>query len=375
MLSFNQLSLWEREEFLSTQDFVVVGAGIVGLSTALFLRKKFSTAKILVLERGYLPTGASTKNAGFACFGSPTELFDDLQHIPEETVWETVRSRYFGLQTLFTLVDKHEMDYQNCGSWDLIAPREKRKITPEFIRYLNQRTLAFSGKNRVYAEDKNVSQKFGFSGIKTSFINHLEGSIDTGKLIKTLYKKAIQEDIQFLFGTNVEGFEKQGKMMLVETNFGDLKTAKLLICTNGFASSLLDVAVKPARAQVLVTNPIENLKVKGTFHSDGGYYYFRNVGNRILLGGGRNLDFDGETTTDFGTTEVIQNALHNLLSDVILPNTEFEVDYSWSGIMGVGDEKKPIVKKLNNNLGIGVRMGGMGVAIGAEVGKKLADLL
>lgn len=375
MLSFNQLSLWEREEFLSTQDFVVIGAGIVGLSTALFLRKKFSTAKILVLERGYLPSGASTKNAGFACFGSPTELFDDLQHIPEETVWETVKSRYFGLQTLFTLVDPKEIAYENCGSWDLISLAEKRKITPEFIRYLNQRTLAFSGKNRVFAEDKNVASKFGFNGIKTSYINHLEGSIDTGKLIKTLYKKAIANDIQFLFGTNVSGFEKSSKMMLVQTQFGELKTGKLLVCTNGFAKGLLDVDVQPARAQVLVTKPIENLKVKGTFHYDGGYYYFRNVGNRILLGGGRNLNFEGETTTEFGTTSQIQMALNQLLQEVILPETPFEVDYAWSGIMGVGEVKKPIVIKINNNLVVGVRMGGMGVAIGAEIGKKLSELV
>jgi len=375
MLSFHQLSFWEREEFLSQQDFVVVGAGIVGLSTALFLRKKFSTAKILVLERGYLPTGASTKNAGFACFGSPTELFDDLQHYPEEMVWETVKNRYFGLQTLFSLIDPKEIAYQNCGSWDLISLTEKRKITPEFIRYLNQRMLSFTGKNKVFTEDKTVCQKFGFSGVNSSYINHLEGSIDTGKLIKTLFKKANTRDVQFLFGTNLVGFENQGNEILLDTNFGILKTAKLLICTNGFASSLLDLDVKPARAQVLITKPIEDLKVKGTFHLDGGYYYFRNVKSRVLLGGGRNLDVTGETTTDFGTTELIQNALHQLLSAVILPNTEFEVDYSWSGIMGVGNEKKPIIKKLNNNLGIGVRMGGMGVAIGAEVGKKLAALL
>jgi hypothetical protein len=30
---------------------------------------------------------------------------------------------------------------------------------------------------------------------------------------------------------------------------------------------------------------------------DQGYYYFRNIGDRIL--GGRNLDFDVENTTEF----------------------------------------------------------------------------
>ena len=57
-----------------------------------------------------------------------------------------------------------------------------------------------------------------------------------------------------------------------------------------------------------------------------------------------------------------------------MPKHTYEIQDSWSGIMGVGKSKSPIIKKINNNTAIGVRMGGMGVAIGAQVGKKLADL-
>jgi glycine/D-amino acid oxidase-like deaminating enzyme len=107
---------------------------------------------------------------------------------------------------------------------------------------------------------------------------------------------------------------------------------------------------------------------------EAGYYYFRNVGNRILFGGGRNLDFSGETTTSFETSELIQNKLEELLRTRILPHSTFETDYAWSGIMAVGSEKKPIIEKTNKNIAFGVRMGGMGVAIGASVGKKLSNL-
>jgi hypothetical protein len=57
----------------------------------------------------------------------------------------------------------------------------------------------------------------------------------------------------------------------------------------------------------------------------------------------------------------------------ILPNQDFRIEYSWSGIMGVGNTKSPIVKMLNNNTAIGVRLGGMGVALGSQVGKSLAN--
>ncbi|RYZ47414.1 MAG: FAD-binding oxidoreductase, partial [Sphingobacteriales bacterium] len=65
------LSYWEKTSFLH-YDHIVIGSGIVGLSTALELRGRFPSSRILVLERGLLPTGASSRNAGFACMGSVT---------------------------------------------------------------------------------------------------------------------------------------------------------------------------------------------------------------------------------------------------------------------------------------------------------------
>jgi glycine/D-amino acid oxidase-like deaminating enzyme len=148
-----------------------------------------------------------------------------------------------------------------------------------------------------------------------------------------------------------------------------------LICTNGFAQQFIpNRDVLPARAQVLVTTPIEDLKVKGTFHYQQGYYYFRNVEDRILLGGGRNLNFEAETTTQLETSKEIMTALETLLSTVILPNQSYSIEYQWAGIMGVGQTKAPIIEKIDDKIGIGVRMGGMGVAIGTLVGKELAEL-
>ena len=78
MLQIKSLSYWEQRTYFDDLDFTIIGSGIVGYSTALNLRKKYPTAKILIVERGYLPAGASSKNAGFACFGSASELYEDL---------------------------------------------------------------------------------------------------------------------------------------------------------------------------------------------------------------------------------------------------------------------------------------------------------
>ncbi len=372
MLPFSKLSFWERSIYTDGIDFTIVGAGIVGMSTALHLRKAHPKAKILLIERGYLPTGASTKNAGFACFGSPTELKDDLNKMNEHAVWETVAMRLQGLEELFALVNPSRIDFETSGSWDIIR-EDDTELTPDFLDYLNEQLYQISGEKKVYSEDQLKMKESGFNGVKTSYYNRLEGSIHTGKLITELHQSCVMEGIHFLFGVNVLSFDSQISRVDVETSMGVLSTTNLLICTNAFAKEYL-TDIQAARAQVLVTKPIPNLHIRGTFHFDAGYYYFRNIENRILFGGARNLDFSGETTTEFETTKLIQDQLSTELSQFILPNTPFDIDYSWSGIMGIGSEKKPIIKKTNKNIAFGVRMGGMGVAIGASVGKQLSNL-
>ena len=222
---------------------------------------------------------------------------------------------------------------------------------------------------------------FGFKKVLPyHFVNSLEGQIDTGKMVFNLLNKIQKLGIKILNNISVENFSELGGFVEVKTDKITFKTNKLFIATNGFVNKLLNEEVKPARAQVLITKPIKNLHIKGTFHLDKGYYYFRNIDNRILFGGGRNLDFKNEETIHFGQTEIIQNELERILKETILPNTDFEIEHRWSGIMGVGfknlkGQKKAIVKQLSTNIFCGVRLGGMGIAIGSLVGKELAELI
>ena len=80
------LSFWELKNWFWNVDYTIVGSGIVGLHAALQLRNRFPESKILIIEKGMLPQGASTKNAGFACFGSISEIIDDLNSHSEEDV-------------------------------------------------------------------------------------------------------------------------------------------------------------------------------------------------------------------------------------------------------------------------------------------------
>ncbi|NUY81427.1 FAD-binding oxidoreductase [Flavobacterium sp. MAH-1] len=369
-----ELSYWELKNWFSNVDFTIVGSGIVGLHTALRLRERFPKSKILILEKGALPQGASTKNAGFACFGSLSEIIDDLATHSEEEVIQLVQKRWNGLQLLRKGLGDSVIDFKPFGGYELFLQQDEFLYQDclQKMPFINDLLRPFF-KADVFAKQVD---RFGFGNIHENVVfNPFEAQIDTGNMMQALLKKAIENDILILNRITVTGFSDNGSHVSISLQDFAFNTDKLLFATNGFAGQLTQNAVKPARAQVLITKPIPDLDIKGTFHFDRGYYYFRNIGDRILFGGGRNLDFEGETTSQFGNTEIIQNRLEELLKAVVLPNTPFEVEHRWSGIMGIGASKRSIVEALSNNVFCGVRLGGMGVAIGSLVGQELADLL
>lgn len=84
----------------------------MGLNAAIDLKLKSKNLNILVVDKGFLPYGASTRNAGFACFGSLTELIEDLSNENENEVFNRVELRWNGLQNLRKLLGDENIGYQ-----------------------------------------------------------------------------------------------------------------------------------------------------------------------------------------------------------------------------------------------------------------------
>ncbi len=370
------LSYWEKSAF-TTYDYIIIGSGIVGLSTAASIVENQPKAKVVVLERGLLPSGASTKNAGFACFGSLTEIIADLKTMPETLAVELVNLRFKGLNKLRERLGDNNIGFEHFGGYELFF-KENHTCLNE-IEKLNNLLQPVFGRKSIQHNNSLIKQ-FGFSEKVKHIIEHpLEGQIDTGKMMESLIYYVQQKGVKIITGckvSNIEENEMHATAFIEEPVLQQtiaFKAKKIICCTNTFTTTFFpELDIVPGRGQVLITKPIANLKFKGVFHFDEGYYYFRNVGNRVLFGGGRNIDFEGETTTTFGITENILNSLIQKLQQLILPMTPFEIESTWSGIMAFGSHKFPILKQASKNIIIAARLGGMGVAIGSELGEKAA---
>jgi glycine/D-amino acid oxidase-like deaminating enzyme len=376
-LEANTFSYWEQTAFINNADIVIIGSGLVGLSAALHLKKRQPHLKVLVLERGFLPTGASTKNAGFACFGTASEQITALKRAPADEVLRMADYRWRGLRRLRENLGDANIDYQQNGGYELFMDHETERADDciNQLEILNSLLKDAIGNPNIYRAANAKIADFGFKDVSRMIYNPFEGQLHTGKMMRTLLNKVYERDVMVLNNCAIQKIENDDTHINLITSQGSFKTNKVILATNAFANQLFPrLKVIPGRGQVLITKPIPGLKLKGTYHFDEGYYYFRNIDNRVLFGGGRNIDFKAEETWDFGNTEIIKAKLTTYLKEVILPGQSFEIDYWWSGIMGFGDEISPIVKQVEPNIFCAVRCNGMGVAMGSLVGEEVAEL-
>ena len=377
MLNTHNLSYWEHQSFFGPADVAIIGAGLVGLTAALYLKQQQPTWRVVVLERGPLPSGASTKNAGFACFGSISELLEQEKRGDLQAV---VAARCEGLARLRELLGDTALDYQPVGGYELFRHEEAALATEcrDKIDYFNQLLAPVVGQARTFRDASAEAEHFGFGGVSTLLVNEHEGSLNAGRMMRALLARTWAAEVPVLTNCAVEAVEALATgQRLRLTNGAAIEARLVLLATNAFATELLpELAVTPGRGQVLVTEPLPEVSLPGTFHYDQGYAYFRQLpDHRILLGGGRNLDFTIEATTAPGLTPPVQAYLENLLHTVVLPARQPRIDFRWSGVMGFGPALAPIIDWVRPDVLAAVRCNGMGVAMGAGTGWQAAKML
>lgn len=362
-------SFWERTTFLAPADLAIVGSGITGLSIAYYVKQAHPSARVVVLERGMLPSGASTRNAGFACFGSVSELLDDLELAPEEVVAARVARRISGLKRLRQELGDDAIGYEDCGGWEIFTDQAQAERCMEAIPRLNRMIADASGLHNAFHKDR----KNGWPAIACPS----EGALHSGRLMHALHRRVLDLGVSVLNGATVESLHRDGDRVRILLQDGnELETSLAVVASNGFASSLLDVPVVPARGQILVSRPIAQLPWNGIFHYDAGYVYFRHLRGmdpathaptmRLLLGGARNQDIAGERTHQEGSNPVIREWLLDFAQTILKVPLRTHLEMEWSGVMGFTPDKDPICREHAPGILMVAGLSGIGVSIGMQ---------
>jgi glycine/D-amino acid oxidase-like deaminating enzyme len=125
----------------------------------------------------------------------------------------------------------------------------------------------------------------------------------------------------------------------IPSSSGTWTADHVVVASNAWARECLpELDIVPGRGQVLLTAPIPNLPFQGTYHADAGYLYFRNVGNRLLLGGGRNQFRTQEETHSGDITPPVQDYLEAYLRGILLPGRAVHIEARWAGTMAFSSD-------------------------------------
>jgi gamma-glutamylputrescine oxidase len=166
----SEFSIWEKETFFSHQDVIIVGSGFVGLWSAFYLKKNRPNLKITIVDRGLIPTGASTRNAGFATFGSLSELVRDAQNMGTEKMLAVTEMRFKGLERIQKHFSKKLIDFDVCGGYELYQENlvSSEKLS-EDIDYANTLLKPITSVKKTYRLADEKISSFGLDEQDTSF--------------------------------------------------------------------------------------------------------------------------------------------------------------------------------------------------------------
>lgn len=370
-------SFWEQGH-LQEHDIAIIGGGLVGMSVAASIKERWPERSVTVFERSVIPYGASTRNAGFACTGSLSELASDIDLMGHDSVRELVFQRWLGLKITLKRIERTQYDYFNHGGFEIIRSDELEVLNR--LQEVNEMVEDFLPEYITVQDDAG---EFGISLGDNEKLLHIrsEGQLHPGKLVKSLERYCTELGVSFRVGCKIESISKSDskyKLMVNDLSRGliTMTCNRPIICTNAYTRELYDdINIVPGRGQVLITQPIPDLNFRGNLHIDRGFYYLRNVNQRLLIGGGRNEDFEAEETHIMELNMSIQSSLERILQKSIGLNSPLQIHSRWAGIMAFGESKLPVVRLEPDGLLTAVKLSGMGVALAGFVGEAVADLI
>ncbi len=358
-----------------TYDFVIVGGGIAGLSTAYWLQQNYPHAKVALLEKDRIGFGASGRNAGFVTCGS-IEHFIKLQEkfgLPKALeIWKFSEEnrKLIGEHVVQDQADS--VDYKSTGSCT-VAPSAEH-----FVKY--QKAIKTMKENGIDIEDVDASfmeKEYGVTGFQGGAQYNGDGQIHPIKLLNKIRSKLKTEIFE---STEVFGFEDHGSHQVIKTDHGKFVAEKVLLTLNAYLPLALPKyasLVTPQRGQILVTEPLPQF-VRGPCYLTKDLCYFRQLpSGHLLIGGFRNLSLDTENTLLDQTTPVIQEALFKFVQERFKYGKEAKVAYSWAGLMGFTPDGQMIIgaAKENKNLHLMAGCSGHGMGLSFHAAKVLVDSL
>lgn len=314
-------------------DFIIIGAGIVGMSTAMQLLERFPGKKVVVLE----------KEASVACH--QTGHNSGVIHAGVYYTPGSLKARFCleGNRDTKRFCDENAIAYQSCGK--LLVATNELEMTR--MQALWQRTEA-NGLERYWLSGAELKERepniVGLGGI---FVPS-SGIVSYRQVTQAMAKRFTEAGGEIRFNTQVTGLKESAQDIRVETGSGDLAGRYLLSCSGLMADRVVrmlglqpDFRICPFRGEYYLLPPQHNQIVNHLIYPIPdpnmpflGVHLTRMIDGTVTVGPNAVLAFkrEGYRKTDFSLADSLATLGYGGIRKVLRDNL------------------KPGLKELRNSL-------------------------
>lgn len=350
----------------------VVGGGIIGCSTAYWLRRIEPGLRIAVVEAGRLASGASGRNAGFLLQGTSQDYYADVEGYGDDKarrLWHFTRENR---DLILTDLDRRTIDAEASGSLTVAGSEKEDKRLQTVVSRMRA-----DGAPVAYLPSGETNRRLRSKGFYGSLYVPSGAMLNPLRLVRHIAERG---GADLLEHHAVERLDLQGQGVILETSLRRIRARQVVLCLNAYLPRLLPELgryVRPVRAQMLATEQMPSRWLEVPAYSHEGYFYIRQLkGGEVLLGGARHLHEKEEVGHEDATTPALQADLEGYLHEYFPQTKGVKVAQRWSGVMGFSPDGLPVIGAVPGlpNSFWAAGFTGHGMGYGFRFGRLMAEV-
>ncbi len=358
-------------------DIIIIGAGIVGLSSALHMAK--NGHKVVVIEGRRIGSAASGRNNGqvipVLSGAEPDEIIKRYGEVGERFVALIRDSANY----LFQLAkdENIECEAEQTGWFQPAHSLAHLSIS----EWRNSAWQKYGAPCKMLDRDQ-ASAMIGSKNWYGGMLNPTGGHINPLMFTQGLAKAAKRYGVQIFENSPALTIQNKGDSWQVSTKHGQVKGNKLLLATNAYSDDLVpNLQPKVAKSIVpvisfqLATKPLNKQlqnsiipKRQAISDTRGDLQYFRyDARNRLISGGA--LIYKGNAK------QRLKKLVGNRLATAFPQMGRPEFTHIWSGYIGVSQDRFPHFYQLGDGFWSWSGCNGRGLALAASLGREFAAII
>jgi glycine/D-amino acid oxidase-like deaminating enzyme len=330
-------------------DYLIIGGGITGISTAYFLAKQ-GAKNIVIIEKNHIGSGATGKAAGTLVLRGESDLIQLIEHHGKkraELYWEEIHE---GMRGIKKVIEEENIDCDAEPQDTLYCDTAKK--TDEYLvgEYEAEKSIE---KSTIFLEGEALKKE-----INTPFFTHGILSKNHGLSVNPL--KCVQNFSKAVEKYGVKIYEDTSLLDIkdntAKTNRGDIQFKKCIIAIDAKHPS---EEVKNIKSTIVITRTLSDEELVSTglnkkkivFDSQNHYYYFKvTKDNRLLFG------FGGiKVHKKYNKVDPHFPHLNNIKKFMkkLFPYLDLKLEYTWAGTFGsMKHFAPPLIEYKNNTVAI-----------------------